>query len=235
MSRSSSRHALASWGVRMLGLADDLHQRDARAVEVDLGEPPGPVGELAGVLLQVDPGQATPAAPRAVLLGRDLQPPAGAEREVVLADLVVLGQVGIVVVLPVPLGEAGDLGMERDRRLERQLERLAVHDRQGPRHPERDRVGLRVGRQPELGPARREHLALGGELDVDFEADDDRIVHVSAGLVARKGRGQVARGGAAPAIRSARRSRILPGARRPRKASSRCCRTPLGHATKSPG
>jgi hypothetical protein len=82
------------------------------------------VGQLAGVLFQVDAGQPTPPAARAVLLRRDLEPAAGAERQVILADLIVLGQVGIIVVLAVPLGERRDLGMERDGGLQSQFERL---------------------------------------------------------------------------------------------------------------
>ena len=47
-----------------VGLGDDLQERDARAVEVDLGEPAGGVRQLAGVLLEVDAGQPAPAARR---------------------------------------------------------------------------------------------------------------------------------------------------------------------------
>ena len=133
--------------------------------------------QLAGVLLEVDPGQAAPAAPAAVFPHRDLQMPALRERQVILADLIVLGQVGIIVVLPVPLGERRDLGMQRHGRLQRQVERLAVHHRQRAGQAERDRVGLRVRRQAEVGPAPGEHLALGLELHVDFQADDDFVVH----------------------------------------------------------
>ncbi len=48
----------------------------------------------------------------------DLQPAVLAERQVVLADLVVLRQVGIVVVLAVPLGESGDPAIEGQSPLE---------------------------------------------------------------------------------------------------------------------
>ena len=67
--------------------------------------------------------------------------------------------------------------MQRDGRLERQLERLAIHDRQRAGQAQRDRVRLGIRRQPELRAAPREHLALGLELNVDFQADDDFVVH----------------------------------------------------------
>ena len=47
----------------------------------------------------------------------DLQPAVVRERQVVLADLIALGQVGIVVVLAVPLGERRDLAVQRHGRL----------------------------------------------------------------------------------------------------------------------
>ena len=112
-------------------MADDLHQRDAGPVVVDqrvarLVDAPAPahVGGLAGVLLQVGPHDAHPLA-----TGK-LQPAIGIDGHVVLADLVVLGHVGIEVVLPV-----------KDRRLHRAVEGGAdpngilhgplVEDRQG--------------------------------------------------------------------------------------------------------
>ena len=67
--------------------------------------------------------------------------------------------------------------MERHGRLQGQVKRLAVHHRQRAGQAERDRVGLRVGRQTEVGAAPREHLALGLKLNVDFQADDDFVVH----------------------------------------------------------
>ena len=82
--------------------AHDLDQRNAGAVVVDEGEvgavdaaaDPN-VGRLARVLLEV---RTFDADPRAV---GELQPPVDVERKVVLADLVVLGHVGIEVVLAV--------------------------------------------------------------------------------------------------------------------------------------
>jgi len=129
------------------------------------------------VSFEMDPRQAAPAAAPAVLPLGDRDPPPMRERQVILADLVVLRQIGVVVVLAVPLGERSNFGMQRDGRLERQLERLAVHDRQRPGQAQRHRIRLGIRRQPELGTAPREHLALGLELNVNLEADDDVVVH----------------------------------------------------------
>ena len=116
-----------------VGLGDDFEQRNARAVQVDLGKAAVAVGQLAGIFLEMDPRQAAPAAAAAILANRDLEMAASRKRQVVLADLIVFGQVRIVVVLPVPLGERRDLGVQAHRRFERQLKCLAVHHRQRAR------------------------------------------------------------------------------------------------------
>ena len=95
------------------GLADDLQERNPRAVQVNLGERAVAVGEFAGVFLEVDACQSAAASPGAVLARRDQERAPLAEGEVVLTDLIVLGEVGIVIVLTVPLGELGDLRAER--------------------------------------------------------------------------------------------------------------------------
>ena len=86
-----------------LGLGDDLHQRRAGPVEVDEAHPAAgrirPVDELGRVLLEVGPGDRDRERP----VGRlERQPATRRERQVVLADLVALGQVRVEVVLPVP-------------------------------------------------------------------------------------------------------------------------------------
>src|SRR5690606_23436601 len=79
-----------------VGPGHDLEQRDAGAVVVDeavagLGDAPAAadVDRLAGVLLEVGPLDAHPQA------GRQLQPAVDVDRQVVLADLVVLRDVRV--------------------------------------------------------------------------------------------------------------------------------------------
>src|SRR5262249_13196876 len=100
-----------------------------------------------------------------------------AEREVVLANVGVLGQGGVVVVLAGPLGEAGDLAVESQGRLEGQVEGAPVHHRQDARHADADGARRRVGRQAELRAATAEQLGAREQLDMHFQADDDAVVH----------------------------------------------------------
>src|SRR5262249_56585049 len=84
-------------GAAQVGLAHDLEERDAAAVEVDQAATGvGVVNVLPGVLLHVDAGQAhTPR--RAV--DHDLEPAGRAHGLLVHADLVALRKVGVEVVL----------------------------------------------------------------------------------------------------------------------------------------
>src|SRR5262249_55755870 len=80
----------------------------------------------------------------------NLQPAVLAEGQVVLADLVVLRQIGIVVIFAVPLGERGDAAVERDGGLEGEVEGPPVHHRQHTGHADADGAGGAVGGQAEL-------------------------------------------------------------------------------------
>jgi len=158
-----------------LGLADDLQERSAGAIEID---PAGlsaailVVQQLSCVLLQVHANQAD--APRP-LPGIDLQPAFLAERQIILADLIVLRQIGIEVVLAIPLGESGHAAVERQRRLDGKVERAPVHHRQRPRQAETNRAGRRVRRLAKRRATAAEKLCPRQELNVDFQTDDGAV------------------------------------------------------------
>ena len=105
----------------------------------------------------------------------NFEPAVAAEGKIVLADLIVLGQIGIVIILAIPLGEAGDAAIQGHGRLEGQVERPPIHDRQRSRHADANRTRRRVGGQAELGAAAAKQLRLRQELDVNFQADDRAI------------------------------------------------------------
>ena len=108
--------------------------------------------------------------------------PVGRQGQVVLADLVALGQVGIEVVLAVPARELGRRGADGQAGGEDVLDGLPVDDRQRPRQAEADRAGPRVGRRlGDVGRAAAEHLRGGLQLDVDLDADDRLVAHGCVG------------------------------------------------------
>src|SRR5260370_39433523 len=71
----------------------------------------------------------------------DVQKPVMAERQIVLANLIVLGQVRIVIILAVPFGESGQFAVQSHRRLESEIERGAIHYREHAAHPDAHQAG----------------------------------------------------------------------------------------------
>ncbi len=119
-------------------MTDDFQERCARSIQIDKAFPPAAlfiVQHLAGVFFQMDANDAH--ALRA--LGRfDLQPAIVAERQIVLADLVVLRQIGVVIILAVPFRERGNPAVKSQRCFQRQIEGLPVHHRQYTGHTDTD-------------------------------------------------------------------------------------------------
>ena len=155
-------------GGAQVGLGDDLGQRRAAAVVVDdrrVGAVDAArlpqVHELGRVLLEVDAVQPHVA-----------QLAARAERDVVLGDLVALGEVGIEVVLAVEDRPRGDLRAQREAHHQPEVDGLGVGHRQRAGQPEADRARARVRLLAEAQLAAAEHLRARGELDVDLQPDD---------------------------------------------------------------
>ena len=150
-----------------LGPGDDLDERHAGAVEIDVRDR-AVVHVLAGVLLEVDPDQRHRDH---AVGGDDVDRAALAQRLVVLRDLVALRQVRIEVVLAREPRPRADPRPRRQPEPHRELGGARVVDRQRAGQPEHRRIGERVGLGPERDRRRRERLARGRELDVDLEAD----------------------------------------------------------------
>ncbi len=92
-------------------LGDDLHQGDARTVQVHIGGIRALVVQaLARILLQMEPFNAD--AHRAAVLEVDKDLALAHNRILELANLIALGQVGIEVVLAVEQRAQIDLGLQ---------------------------------------------------------------------------------------------------------------------------
>src|SRR6266487_306449 len=125
------------------------------------------MNELAGVLLEMHAADADPAPAH-------LEVAVDAHRQVVLADLVTLGQVGIHVVLAVELRMPWDLAAQRKRGLEAGLDGCLVRHWQHTWQAEADFAHVRVGRVAELADrAAAEHLGARAWLDMYLHTDHD--------------------------------------------------------------
>ena len=154
-------------------LRNDLDQRNAATVAVYHGAVYVVVHQLSGVLLNVDPGDADALGACRRL---NIQPAVLAKRQVVLGDLICLGQVGIEVVLPVLLGKMGNGAVGGKSRLDGVFHHLSVQGGQGARQTHADRTALRVGGGSEIGGAGAEDLGFGFQLNVDLKTDDHFII-----------------------------------------------------------
>ncbi len=94
-------------------------------------------------------------------------------RSFVLADLVALRQIGIKVILARKDAVPGDGGADRDAEADRTLDRTSIQHRQRARQSQIDRARLRIRFGAERGRRARENLALGGQLRMRFDADND--------------------------------------------------------------
>ncbi len=152
-----------------VGLAHDLDERSAGAIQIDEGVPPHAVYVLAGILFHVDARD-----PRAshFPLDVDVEMPGRGQRLFVLADLIALGQVRIEVVLAREDAGLVELAAERPRGAERELDGPSVQDRQRSWKAQTDGARVRVRRIAEGRLARAEQLGPRQQLRVDFESDD---------------------------------------------------------------
>jgi len=117
-------------------------------------------------------------------------------RQLELADLVALGQIGIEVVFARKDRFAIDVGADGQTKTNGFLHGGLVHHRQGARHGDIDHGGLRIGFSAKSRARRRENLGISRKLGVDLQPDHDFPLHrfnlnsgpAPAGLASRRNR-----------------------------------------------
>jgi hypothetical protein len=134
-------------GGAQVGLADDLDERRAAAVQVEIGMLVG-VGKavvqaLARVFFQVHAGNAD--LPRAAG-GWNFDAAELGKRFIVLRDLVALGQVGVEIILAREDRALVDAAVQCHGREHGKLHRLSVQNRQSAEQAEADRANIGIGR-----------------------------------------------------------------------------------------
>src|SRR5262249_28050541 len=105
-----------------------------------------------------------------------------AKGDVVLRDLIALGQVRVKVVLTVELGKLRYLAVQRQRGHDRVLDRLLIDDGERPWKAHTNWAVVGIGRRVRvIGRTPAKHLALSQQLRVDLKADHDLKVHRGLG------------------------------------------------------
>ncbi len=106
-----------------------------------------------------------------------------AKRLIVLTQLVVLAVVGVKVVFPVPFAPGCDVTAQHQAQARALQHSLLVDDRQSARQAQHHRIRQAVGGRCEGVAAGGAHLAAGLQLDVNFQANGDVVVHNSCVLM----------------------------------------------------
>ena len=178
MHRPHVSHCLL--GAAHLGFRHHLQQGGAGAIQIDAGRPGvGIVNGFARVFLEVRARDVDHAF--AAVRQANRQTAARDDRQLVLADLVALGQVGIEVILAREHRAWRNLRVEGEAKPDGHVHRGPIEHGQDAWQAEVDRASLRVGRGAVGGGGARENLAERCELDVDLEPDDGFPTHVRGG------------------------------------------------------
>src|SRR5690606_6647035 len=148
-----------------VGIADDFDEWGARSIQIHDRLPAAPVHVLPGVFFQMNAGDA-----HRLPLSVDVyvEPAAGGERRVVLADLIALGQVRIEVLLAGELAYSVDIAAQSQSRAHRQLRGPRVHDGQRARPSETHGTNVAVWKAAKCDGTAAEKLGARQQLRVDF-------------------------------------------------------------------
>lgn len=92
-----------------------------------------------------------------------------AHGQVVLADLVIFRQVGVIIAFAVPFCKARDFEVQCQGCQDGVFVRFFVHDGQAAGHSQADRAYIGVGRVAVAKFTAAEHFGLGGQLNVYFQ------------------------------------------------------------------
>ncbi len=153
-------------------LADDLHQRDPRPVEVDEAQRRVlVVDRLAGVLFEVKPLDADGDRIPVGQIDRHCALPD--DRLLVLGDLIALRQIRIEVVLPIENASKVDLRLEPQPGAHRLGDALLVDHREHAGHRSVDQADMGVGGAAKRRRGAGKELGSGRDLRVDLHADHD--------------------------------------------------------------
>ncbi len=149
-------------------LSNNLQQWRAGSVQIHLRKISRCVKILAGVLFQMRPDYPdlfSPTGPK-----RYFNIAIGAERQIILAYLIILRQIRIVIALPIPLCEICYLAIKRQPYKNSIFKRLLIHHRQDPRHTKTHRTDPAVGLGAKLCRTTAKHLCLSAKLYVNFQS-----------------------------------------------------------------
>ena len=168
-------------GGAQIGMRHDLDEWRAAAVEVDVRVAmrirESFMQRLPRIFLHVDANDPdAPRLPRA----RILEGAFGRQRLLILRNLITLRQIGIEIVLPRENRPLLHRAGQRQRGLDRKIDRSPVQDGQGAGQAQAHRTDIGVRPIAKSCAATAKNLGLGEQAGMDFEPDDRLEPHGSA-------------------------------------------------------
>jgi hypothetical protein len=110
----------------------------------------------------------------------DFKPTIVTKTGIILGNLIILGQVGIVIILPVETGILGDAAVQGDSGAYGVFEGGLIQDGQDAGHPQANGADLGIGRGAKGGGASAKDFGFRFQLGMDFHAHDRFIFHQSS-------------------------------------------------------
>jgi hypothetical protein len=163
------------WGCHIRP-ADNLHQRHAGAIEIDIRARRVLImHQLAGILLNMDALDANGLGRwnAGLFIRLDSEQTFAHKRMIKLRNLVALRQIGIEIILAVEPAPFVDLRLDGHAGAHRLTDAFAVGHGQHPRHCGIDKADLAVGLRAERRRRAGEQLGLRRHLSVNLQPDDN--------------------------------------------------------------
>ena len=155
-----------------VGLAHDLDQGHARAIEVHEADARIVVNVLARIVFQVDAGQAyAPGFARHA----EFHHAAFAQGFFILRDLKPLGQVRVEVVFARESAARPDVRTHRHAQTHRRVDHGSIEHRQRARQAQANRIGAGIGLLTERGRRPGKDLGTAGQVHMHLQSNDGFI------------------------------------------------------------
>ncbi len=103
----------------------------------------------------------------------------GADRQLVLTDLIAFRQIRIEIVLARENARSSDFAMGRQAGLDCEIDDFFVQHRQDSGKTSANRAGVFIGCATELGRTAAKNFRFGEQMGVNFQSDDALVFHVN--------------------------------------------------------
>jgi hypothetical protein len=132
------------------------------------------MNQLTGVLLHMNPGDTDALD---LTFDLDIKMATDADGQFKLRNLITFWKIWIKIVLARKNTIRGNLTTSCETGPNRKIDNLAIENRQSPGHPGTYRTAVLIGRITEMGRTTAKNLGFSQKLTMDFQTDNNFIIH----------------------------------------------------------